>query len=163
MDDRIAREGTLVRCNADRDALAADLECINARRAAAAIAARSEAAERDMRDAASEARLLAARQRYDAQQAAARDAELAAQAEEERAYEAQWVEQPGEPVVGNGEVSASPGSMDAEPTLEPITLPRSALPPLMTIGLPAGAKPIEYEPPKPTLEEIVVPDRRKSY
>jgi hypothetical protein len=78
-------------------------------------------------------------------------------------YEAQWVEQPGEPVAGNGEVAAGPGSMDAEPTLEPITLPRSALPPLTTIGLPAGAKPIEYEPPKPKLEEIVVPDRRKSY
>lgn len=163
MDDRIAREGTLVRCNADREATAGDLECINARRAAAAIAARSEAAERERREAASEARLLAARQRYDAQQAAAREAELAAQAEEQRAYEAQWVEQPGEPVADDGETSTGAGSIDAKPILEPITLPRSALPPLTTIGLPDGAKPIEYEPPKPALEEIVVPDRRKSY
>jgi len=47
MDDPIARDGTLVRCNQDRAATAADIECDNARRAAAAIALREEESRRD--------------------------------------------------------------------------------------------------------------------
>lgn len=171
MDDRIAREGVLVRCNADRTATADDPECINARRAAAAIAAQGEAEKREQLEAQSEARLVAARQRYDAQQAAARDAEIAAASEEEREYESQWQE-PGSdtsdataaamppaesPPIATGSASVD----DPAANLEPITLPRSVLPPLTTIGLPHSAKPLEYRPPEPELEEIVVPHRVK--
>ena len=42
MEDPIAREGTLARCNQDRDATADDPECTNARRAASTAAARAE-------------------------------------------------------------------------------------------------------------------------
>lgn len=170
MEDRIAREGVLVRCNADRTATADDPECINARRAAAAIAAQAEAKTRDRLEAQSESRRLAARQRYDAQEAAARDAETAAASEEQRVYESQWQEPQSDTADAPAEVVPPPepppiatgsASVDPAPSLEPIALPRSVLPPLTTIALPRGAKPLEYEPPKPKLEEIVLPSRLK--
>ena len=172
MEDSIAREGTLVRCNADREETAGDLECINARRAAAALAARADAGKRDELEAQSEARLRAARQRYEAQQAAARQAEVAATAEEQIVYESQWVGEPGveEPaeqptitadVAPPPATSAESATIDAASQLEPISLPRSVAPPLTTISLPRSARLKEYEPDKPELEEIVVPNRLK--
>ena len=165
MEDRLAREGTLVRCNADRTATANDLECINARRAAAALAAQDDEALRGRRDAQSEARLLAARQRQAAQQEAERRAVIAAQEEEQLAYEAQWEEEP-VPAPAPLETESHPvaadatqtGSVAPRPELEPITLPESIRPPLTTISLPRGAKPLVFEPTEPTLEEIVVPE-----
>ena len=44
MDDGFARDGVLTRCNQDRDATSNDVECANARRAAAAIALEAERA-----------------------------------------------------------------------------------------------------------------------
>lgn len=165
MDDRFAREGTLVRCNSDRTATANDPECINARRAAAALASQDDAAQREQRDAQSEVRLLAARQRQAAQQQAAQRAEVAAQAEEQLAYESLWEEaQASEPppVEGRvGQVAAAPiqtGSVTPVPALEPIALPQSVRPPLTTISLPRGVKPLVFEPTEPTLEEIVLPE-----
>ncbi len=165
MDDRLAREGTLVRCNADRDATANDLECINARRAAAALAARGDAELQERRDAQSEARLLAARQRQAAQQEAERRAEMAAQEEQQLAYEAQWQEiQAAEPAPVVNEVAPAAvettqtGSVTPLPELEPIALPESVRPPLTSISLPRGARPMVFEPSEPTLEEIVVPE-----
>ena len=165
MEDRFAREGTLVRCNADRTATANDPECINARRAAAALAAQDDAAQRERRDAQSEARLLAARQREAAQQEAQRRAEVAAQTEEQLAYESLWEEeQTPQPPVRETEnrqvaaIAAQTGSVTPLPALEPIALPESARPPLTSITLPRGAKPLVFEPSVPTLEEIVVPE-----
>ena len=165
MEDRFAREGTLVRCNADRTATANDPECINARRAAAALAAQDDAAQRERRDAQSEARLLAARQREAAQQEAQRRAALEARAEEQLAYEAQWEEeQVAEPPLALSQVEpvavapVESGSVTPLPELEPIALPESAKPPLTSISLPRGAKPMTFEPTEPTLEEIVVPE-----
>ncbi len=165
MEDRFAREGTLVRCNADRAATANDPECINARRAAAALAAQDDAAQRERREAESEVRLLAARQREAAQQEAQRRAAVAAQAEEQLAYEAQWAEeQVAEPPLALSQVEPATvapvesGSVTPLPALEPIALPESARPPLTSISLPRGAKPLVFEPSEPTLEEIVVPE-----
>lgn len=165
MEDRFAREGTLVRCNADRTATANDLECINARRAAAALAAQDDEALRERRDAQSEARLLAARQRQAAQQEAERRAVVAAQVEEQRAYESQWDEEPApetlpletgvEPMAAE---EAPSGSVTPTPALEPIALPESIRPPLTSISLPRSAKPMVLEPAEPALEEIVVPE-----
>src|SRR5687768_474466 len=42
MEDGLARDGVLARCNQDRDATSTDVECANARRAAAAVALEAE-------------------------------------------------------------------------------------------------------------------------
>jgi beta-glucosidase-like glycosyl hydrolase len=90
MDDGIAREGVLARCNRDRHATANDVECNNARRAAAAVALERERSRSASLEEQSERKLLALRVR------AARDAEAQQQAEaearvaEEQAYEQQW-------------------------------------------------------------------------
>ncbi len=169
MDDGIAREGVLIRCNEDRVATVKDPECVNARRAAAAIAAQEDEQQRAELDAQSEARLLAVRQRYDDQQAAERQAEIAAVVEEELAYESQWVDTSGEDpqaVAAPAHTPMESKSTAQVPSLEPVVLPASVRPPLTTIRLPRGVrpielKPIEDEPAEPRLEEIVLPSRIK--
>ena len=168
MDDSLAREGVLARCNADRAATAHDPECVNARRAAAAIAAREEAGQRERLEAQSEARLLAARQRADAQVEAERRAAMAAEAERQLAYEAQFEENNTVEVAAPESEPPLASPMPAAPAssstalLEPVTLPSSVRPPLTTVTLPRGAKPIEYEAPGPQLEEIELPARLKT-
>jgi hypothetical protein len=159
MDDRVAREGTLVRCNADRAATASDPECINARRAATTLAARADEAQRAQRDAASERRRMAARDYFAAQQAAQRQAESDARAQEELAYEAQWDDtanaSDSPAAAGDGRVATT------APELEFIALPRSAVPPLRSVDLPSSARRIDYSPARPQLEEIVLPELRR--
>lgn len=89
--DAIARQATLVRCNEDRAGTASDLECSNARRAAAAIAAQAEAKRRAELEAESERQRAAARARVAAQQEAAREAAEAARRAAEAAYEQQYL------------------------------------------------------------------------
>lgn len=172
MEDTLAREGVLARCNVDREATANDLECINARRAAAAIAAQAEEGLRERREVQSEARRLAARQRADAQAQAQQVAARTAALEEQKAYESQWDENTAN-VTGVDTIAAetsplptlAPSNEPAPslaPALEPVALPDSAKPPLTTIRLPRGIKPLEYEPPQPQLEEIELPERYKS-
>jgi hypothetical protein len=67
MEDGPARDGVLARCNQDRDATLTDEECANARRAAAAIALEAERAREPALERASEAKLVALRQREDQQ------------------------------------------------------------------------------------------------
>ena len=168
MDDSLAREGVLARCNADRAATADDVECINARRAAAAIAAQADEGQRERLEAQSEARRLAARQRVDAQLEAERQAVLAAEAEAQMAYEAQFDTSPTPQVSAPEAVVPAPAPVVPAETstgadlLEPVTLPASIRPPLTTITLPRGAKPIEYRAPEPELQEIELPSRLKS-
>ena len=50
MEDGLARDGVLTRCNQDRDATLTDVECANARRAAAAVALEVERARADRRN-----------------------------------------------------------------------------------------------------------------
>jgi hypothetical protein len=59
MEDGLAREGVLTRCNRDRDATLADEECANARRAAAAVALEAERARESELERSSEAKLAA--------------------------------------------------------------------------------------------------------
>jgi hypothetical protein len=89
-EDGLAREGALARCNQDRAASDADIECANARRAGAAVAAELEQA-RSGELAAESARKLAAMRDLSARaEQAQQEAELAAQAAADAAYEAQW-------------------------------------------------------------------------
>jgi hypothetical protein len=90
MEDGLAREGVLTRCNQDRDATIADAECANARRAAAAIALEAERARAPQLEQQSEAKLVALRDREARRDAAEQDAVAAANAAAQAAYEAQW-------------------------------------------------------------------------
>ena len=74
MDDGLAREGVLTRCNENRDETLTDEECANARRAAAAIALEAERARAPQLEQESEAKLLAMRDREGRQAAAEQDA-----------------------------------------------------------------------------------------
>lgn len=62
-DDGLARDGVLARCNRDRDATSNDVECVNARRAAAAIALQAERARTAQLEQGSDATMLALRER----------------------------------------------------------------------------------------------------
>ncbi len=79
MDDGLAREGVLTRCNENRDETLTDEECANARRAAAAIALEAERARAPQLEQESEAKLLALREREGRQAAAEQDAAAAAE------------------------------------------------------------------------------------
>jgi hypothetical protein len=67
MEDGLARDGVLTRCNQDRDATLTDVECANARRAAAAVALEAERAREGDLERASEDKLVALREREDRQ------------------------------------------------------------------------------------------------
>jgi hypothetical protein len=90
MEDGLAREGALTRCNRNRDATLNDVECANARRAAAAVAIEAERARAAELERESERKLVALRQRQARESAAAQEAAAAARAAAEAAYEAQW-------------------------------------------------------------------------
>lgn len=90
LDDSIARESVLLRCNQDRDTSANDPECVNARRAAAAIAARADEARRAELERESERKREAVRAAAAAEQQRQLEAARAAQAAQEAAYDAQW-------------------------------------------------------------------------
>jgi hypothetical protein len=90
MEDRFAREGTLARCNADREATLHDLECANARRAAAAIALQEERARREALEIESEAKIEALRAEVERERQRALAADAAKEAAEKAAYEALW-------------------------------------------------------------------------
>ena len=109
MEDDIARDGTLARCNENREATIVDIECANARRAASAIALRVERARREAYELESERKLAELRAAVERERAAARAAQQRAEAAARAAYEAQW-ERPGGAVVG----------VDGEP-LAPVT------------------------------------------
>ena len=183
MDDSFAREGTLARCNQDRERTANDAECMNARRAAANVAARADEAQREQRDAESEILRAAASDRAARAQTAIVQAAVAARENAEAQYEAQWTEVEANPqstqrlqVAAAEAVSevtyrslastlsaASPAQevRYAElprPTLEFIELPASATPVLPFVELPATVRRLEVAP-KPVLEEISIPAR----
>ena len=63
MDDGLAREGVLTRCNENRDETLNDAECNNARRASATLALEAERARAPWLEQQSEAKLLALRER----------------------------------------------------------------------------------------------------
>jgi hypothetical protein len=109
MDDGFAREGVLTRCNQDRDATLTDEECVNARRAAAAVALEAERARAPALAQESEAKLLALREREARRAAAEQDAAATANAAAEAAYEARWRDDPAGPrAAGSAATSGAP-------------------------------------------------------
>ena len=92
MDDAIARDGALARCNQDRDAMRDDIECSNARRAAEAVAVANERARSAGLEIESERKLVALRDRSAIQERGELRAAAAAQAAAEAAYDAQWID-----------------------------------------------------------------------
>jgi hypothetical protein len=145
MEDRIAREGTLARCNANREATLYDIECASARRAAAAIALRQERDRREALEAESERKLAAMRDEVARRERAQREAEIAAEAAEKAAYEALWRASAAE--AANGGVAAAP----AQPNdgLGFVQLPST----VQTRGTESGSA----EQQDPGLDEIAVP------
>lgn len=100
MEDRIAREGTLVRCDADRQAAQNDIECANARRAMAVISLRQERERREALERESEIKIEALTREMAERERAAREAALQAAQQEREAYELMWPRQeeaPAEP------------------------------------------------------------------
>lgn len=100
MEDGLARDGVLTRCNQDRDATLTDEECANARRAAAAVALEAERAREPDLERESEDKLIALRQREARRTAAEQDAVDAARAAAEAAYEARWRDPAGPRTAG---------------------------------------------------------------
>jgi hypothetical protein len=90
MEDGLAREGVLARCNQDRKASVDDQECENARRAAATTGASGERERTENYERESSRKLEALRDRAARQQQADEQAAAAAKAAEKDAYEAQW-------------------------------------------------------------------------
>lgn len=90
MDDGLAREGVLTRCNQNRAATLDDVECINARRAAAVVALEQERSRAIDFERESERKLVALRERAEREAQAAARAAAAAQAAAREAYEARW-------------------------------------------------------------------------
>ena len=115
MDDDIARDGTLARCNEDREATANDIECANARRAAAAIALRQERARREALELESERKLELLRQQVERERAAAREAQRLAEAAARAAYDAQWEDARAAPVGVDGQpITIADGQADGQ-------------------------------------------------
>ncbi len=148
MDDSLAREGALARCNRDREATANDAECVNARRAASTIAARADEALREQREENSDILRARARDRAGYVQTNAERADAAAQVTAEAEYEEQWR------VAEENMQAAQLEYTEPPPSLDFIELPASASPALPYIELPASAQRRE---PAPELEEIELP------
>lgn len=95
MEDSIARDGVLARCEQDLESAQQDIECANARRAATAMLLREERMRRALLEQESERKIETLRQQVALEQQAAQEAALAAAAAAQAAYEAQWVESDG--------------------------------------------------------------------
>jgi hypothetical protein len=129
MDDAIARDGALAHCNRDRDAALTDIECSNARRAAAAVAAANESARSSDLALEFERKLQARRDRDALQQQAELRAAAEAQAAAQAAYDATWLDpnagQPGSDHLQSG-LDAAVSSDDARVFGPPIGAPVTA-------------------------------------
>jgi hypothetical protein len=131
VNDRIARDGTLARCNQDRDATLRDIECANARRAAAAVAVRAEQARREQLELESERKRAALRDSVARQQQLEQEAAAAAEAAAQAAYEAQWVDPndaAASPTASAGAALQSRAEIPSPAAAVPMVAPNGALP-----------------------------------
>ena len=103
MDDQIAREGTLVRCDTAPDVTQQDIECANARRAEATIALRLERERREQLELESQRKIDELSQRIAERERLARDAAREAVEAQREAYEALWRER-----IQSGDVPRNP-------------------------------------------------------
>lgn len=163
MEDRIAMEGTLARCELDGRESLKDIECANARRAEAAIALRRERERRVELERESERKLAALKQQIEARDQAAYAAALAAEEAEKAAYEEQWKAgfKPAD-IASPGEASAAlfPTQADAAPTPSDAdsAAPAQPTPAPNPIVAPIDAEPIVASgDPEPRLEEVAIP------
>jgi hypothetical protein len=92
MEDAIARDGTLARCNEDPEGTMEDIECAHARRAAVSIALRVERERREALEIESQRKIEELKQEMVERERIAREAALAAARAEREAYEALWRE-----------------------------------------------------------------------
>jgi hypothetical protein len=137
MEDRIAMEGVLARCNQNRDETQDDLECANARRAAMAIALREERERREELERESERKLAALRAEFERRERVAREAVAEAEAAKLAAYEAQWERKGTDPAAMPD--STTPDSMTPDSTTPDVAAPE---------GL--GSAPVTPAPVEPT-------------
>lgn len=156
MEDGLARDGVLTRCNQDRDATLTDEECANARRAAAAIALSAERARAPELEQESEAKLVALREREARRAEAEREALAAANAAADAAYESRWPDQPGtRPTEGT---SSSPVPVFGTP-VGPV-LPSMSRAPAFDVyadgSNPLGRPSFEIADAEPPANELVI-------
>jgi len=85
LDDKIARDGVLARCEADPAAARTDIECANALRAALTIQLQEERARREALERESAERIESLRRQYEAERQAREEAAAAAARAAERA------------------------------------------------------------------------------
>jgi hypothetical protein len=90
MEDKIAREGTILRCDAAPEESQNDIECANARRADATIALELERARIAELERESERRIQELSRRIDERERLAREAALEAVRAERERYEELW-------------------------------------------------------------------------
>jgi len=141
MEDRIAMEGALARCNQNRDETHDDIECANARRASMAIALTEERARREDLERESERKLAALRAELSRRERAEREAAAAAEAAKQAAYEAQWNDE-----LRNDQSGSDPGgAVDGLTAAETAT---GAGPDLPGTGAPAPRASIAASPPE---------------
>jgi hypothetical protein len=100
MEDRIAMDGTIAYCNENREETLNNIECANARRAAATIALRLERERREAFELESERKLEALRQEMAERERIVRETTLAAARAEREAYENMWRGESLGPVAG---------------------------------------------------------------
>jgi len=149
MEDGLAREGVLARCNQDRKASVDDQECENARRAAATIGATGERQRNESNERESSRKLEALRERAARQQQADEQAAAAAKAAEKDAYEAQWRDKNAAPSV-SGEGPISDNGVDERESL-------SQLPARPELKIAAIDPPkADVQPEKPEIEHAAV-------
>jgi len=111
MDDSIARDGTLARCNQDPDGTADDIECAHARRASLSIALGQERERRETLEVESQRKIEELKLEMVERERIAREAALAAARAEREAYEAMWRERGAMP----DEVFGSQAAGDTSP------------------------------------------------
>ncbi len=155
MDDGLAREGVLTRCNQDRDATLADEECANARRASAAVALAAERARESGLERESETKLLALREREAQRTAAEQGAATASRAATEAAYEARWRNPAGQRTAdGNAAPTTAPAFGTPVGTVMP-SMTESSLFDVYADGAnPLGPRSLEIEAAVPPPNEF---------
>lgn len=113
MEDSIARDGTLARCNQDPEGTAGDIECAHARRASVSIALRQERERREILEIESQRKIDELKREMVERERIAREAALAAARAEREAYEAMWRERGAVPDEVFGPEAAGNGSTQA--------------------------------------------------
>jgi hypothetical protein len=151
MEDGLARDGVLVRCNQNHQSGVSDEECANARRAAATIAAAGEDERNASREKESARKLSALRDRQVRQEQAEQDAAVAAKAAADAAYDSQWRDKS----AHGGAAGSEPISDADDPVVERESL--SQLPARPALKLAAVTPPTsEIKPPKPEIEQSAI-------